>query len=98
MRVPIALKIIRILFTLLIMLNANLATKVFVSATSSTRPSSEQQTGNAPGDQEGGQEIAVDDRPLSPRIATLQDQLKSGDRKALDNFWKEITRTRCANN
>lgn len=93
MRVPIERKIIRILFTLLIMLNANLATKVLGSAASSTRPSSEQQTGNAPGDQEGGQEIAttVDDRPLSPRLATLRDQLKSGDGKALDSFWKEIT-------
>lgn len=93
MGVPSARKITRILFTLLIMLSANLATNVLVSATSSIRPSSEQQTGNAPGDQEGGQEIAttVDDRPLSPRLATLRDQLKSGDRKALDNFWKKIT-------
>jgi Domain of unknown function (DUF3327) len=33
----------------------------------------------------------VDDRPLSPRLATLQDRLKSGDRGALDSFWKEIT-------
>jgi enterochelin esterase-like enzyme len=93
MRVPIAPKIIRILFTLLIMLNANLATKVLVSATSSTPPSSEQQSGNAPRDQEGGQEIAttVDDRPLSPRLAALQDRLKSGERGALDSFWKEIS-------
>jgi enterochelin esterase family protein len=39
------------------------------------------------------QEIAtpVDDRPTSPRLAALQDRLKSGDRGALDNFWKEIT-------
>ncbi|HET6890977.1 MAG TPA: alpha/beta hydrolase-fold protein [Pyrinomonadaceae bacterium] len=83
----IARKITRILFTLLIMLNANL------TGTSSTRPSSEQQTGNAPRDQEGGQEIAttVDDRPLSPRLAKLRDQLKSGNRNALDSFWKEIT-------
>src|SRR5437763_4291270 len=33
----------------------------------------------------------VDDRPLSPRLAALQDRLKSGDREALDSFWKEIT-------
>jgi enterochelin esterase-like enzyme len=33
----------------------------------------------------------VDDRPLSPRLAALQDRLKSGDRTALDKFWKEIT-------
>ena len=32
----------------------------------------------------------VDDQPLSPRLATLQDRLKSGDRGALDSFWKEI--------
>src|SRR6267143_367396 len=31
-----------------------------------------------------------DDRPVSPRLAALQDRLKSGDRTALDNFWKEI--------
>src|SRR5260370_11889170 len=28
--------------------------------------------------------------PLSPRLAALQDRLKSGDRDALSNFWKEI--------
>ncbi|HEY2972337.1 MAG TPA: enterochelin esterase domain-containing protein [Pyrinomonadaceae bacterium] len=89
MRVPIARKIIRILFTLLIMLNAILATKVFVSATSSTRPSGEQQSGNAPANQEIA--TTVDDRHLSPRLATLWDHLKSGDRKALAGFWKEIT-------
>ena len=33
----------------------------------------------------------LDDRPSSPRLAALQDRLKSGDREALDNFWKEIT-------
>jgi enterochelin esterase family protein len=32
----------------------------------------------------------VDDLPLSPRLAALQERLKSGDRDALDNFWKEI--------
>ena len=32
----------------------------------------------------------VDDQPLSPRLAILQDRLKSGDRAALDSFWKEI--------
>src|SRR5712691_256875 len=32
----------------------------------------------------------VDDLPLSPRLAALQDRLKSGDRDALSNFWKEI--------
>jgi enterochelin esterase family protein len=33
----------------------------------------------------------VDDRPLSPRLAALQERLKSDDRQALDSFWKEIT-------
>jgi enterochelin esterase-like enzyme len=32
----------------------------------------------------------VDDLPLSPRLQALQQQLKSGDRSALDKFWKEI--------
>jgi len=32
----------------------------------------------------------VYDEPLSPRLAALQDRLKSGDRGALDRFWKEI--------
>src|SRR5215217_2346329 len=31
-----------------------------------------------------------DDQPLSPRLAALHDLLKSGDRAALDGFWKEI--------
>ncbi|MGI9068887.1 MAG: alpha/beta hydrolase-fold protein [Pyrinomonadaceae bacterium] len=31
-----------------------------------------------------------DGRPLSPRLVALQDRLKSGDREALDSFWKEI--------
>ena len=33
----------------------------------------------------------LDDRPASPRLAALQDRLKSGDREALDNFWKELS-------
>jgi enterochelin esterase family protein len=32
----------------------------------------------------------IEDQPLSPRLAALQDRLKSGDRSALDSFWKEI--------
>src|SRR5207244_13044979 len=36
----------------------------------------------------------VDDRLLSPRLAALRDRIKSGDREALDNFWKEITERR----
>ncbi|HEY6660675.1 MAG TPA: alpha/beta hydrolase-fold protein [Pyrinomonadaceae bacterium] len=32
----------------------------------------------------------VDDQPLSPRLQALHERLKSGDRSALDSFWKEI--------
>jgi enterochelin esterase family protein len=32
----------------------------------------------------------LDERPLSPRLAALKDRLKSGDRNALDSFWKEM--------
>jgi len=32
----------------------------------------------------------VDDRPLSRRLSALRDRIKSGDREALGNFWKEI--------
>jgi hypothetical protein len=42
------------------------------------------------GSASANQEIAVDDRPLSPRLMNLQSQLKFGDRDALANFWKEI--------
>lgn len=30
------------------------------------------------------------DPPLTPRLAALHARLQSGDRKALDSFWKEI--------
>jgi enterochelin esterase-like enzyme len=88
MRVRIAHDFIKSLFTLLI-LNASLATNVPVSATSYTLASNKQQPGNALANQESAPK--VDDRPLSPRLAALQDRLKSGDRDALDNFWKEIS-------
>ena len=45
-------------------------------------------TGSSFANQENGRN--VDDRPVSPRLAALQDRLKSGDRSALDSFWKEI--------
>ncbi len=51
-------------------------------ASSSTLPSKKQQSGSAP---------TVDDQPLSPRLVALRNRLKSGDRDALDNFWKEIS-------
>lgn len=81
MRVRTAHKIISGLLTLLI-LNVSSATNVPVSATSNTLPSNNQQLKIAP---------IVGDRPLSPRLAALQHRIKSGDKKALDNFWKELT-------
>src|SRR6185295_10796540 len=45
-------------------------------------------TGSTSAKQQTGQN--VDDRPLSPRLAALRDRIKSGDRKALESFWKEI--------
>jgi enterochelin esterase-like enzyme len=39
-------------------------------------------------EQESGRN--VDDRPLSPRLAALQDRLKARDREALADFWKAI--------
>lgn len=91
MEVRFTHKIISGLFTLLV-LNAGLTANMVVSATSFSLPSGGQQTANALGGQESAQESAqrVDDRPLSPRLATLLDRLKSGERDALDNFWKEI--------
>lgn len=88
MRVRIAHKVINGLFMLLI-LNASLATSIAVSATSFTLTSKKQQSGSAHFNQESAPK--VDDRPLSPHLIALQDRLKSGDRKALDNFWKEIS-------
>lgn len=38
-------------------------------------------------------EIAVDEPPLSPRLATLQERIKSGDQDALHSFWREITKS-----
>jgi enterochelin esterase family protein len=46
-------------------------------------------TGSAFANQPGAQQ--VDDQPSSPRLAALQNRLKTGDRGALDNFWKEIS-------
>ncbi|PYS26087.1 MAG: hypothetical protein DMF75_22715 [Acidobacteria bacterium] len=74
-------KIIKGLFTLL-MLNAGLAA-------SFTRTNAQTQSGNSFPNETSAQQ--VDDRPLSPRLAALRDRIKSGDREALDNFWKEIS-------
>src|SRR5207302_8345100 len=51
--------------------------------------SKQQQSETAPARRESAQ--TVDDLPLSPRLAALRDRIKSGDREALDNFWKEIS-------
>ena len=87
MRTRTAGKIINGLLTLLI-LSTSLAANVALAATSYIPLSQKQQSGSASTNQEGAQR--VDDRPLSPRLAKLQDRLKSGDQKALDIFWKEI--------
>ena len=34
--------------------------------------------------------LHADDQPLSPRLQALHERLKSGDRSALDSFWKDI--------
>jgi enterochelin esterase-like enzyme len=46
-------------------------------------------TRSALANQESGRNVG--DRPLSPRLASLQDRLKAGDRNALDTFWKELS-------
>jgi enterochelin esterase-like enzyme len=74
-------KIINGLFTLL-MLNAGLAA-------SFTRTNAQAQSGNSFAYETSAPQ--VDDRLLSPRLAALRDRIKSGDREALDNFWKEIS-------
>ncbi len=88
MRVRIAHKVIMSLFTLLIF-SASLAANVAGSATSAKLPHKKQQSGGAPANQESARNL--DDRPLSPRLEALRDRLKSGDRDALDSFWKEIS-------
>jgi len=65
MGVSIARKITRLLFTLLITVNANLATKISVSATSSIPVRSKQQSWNAPANQEIA--TTVDRRPVMHR-------------------------------
>jgi len=91
MRVPIAHTLMKGLFTLFI-LSASFAINIPMSRGSSLIPSLKQQQRKLPSYRESGQEgTRVEDRPLSPRLAELQDRLKSGDRNALDSFWKEIT-------
>src|SRR5919202_4992207 len=88
MQVRFASRIVTRVFTLLIM-TASLATNVPVSATlpvpSSTRPPqvrmpvNQERTGT------------LSDELSSPRLLALRDRLTSGDRAALDKFWKEIS-------
>lgn len=74
-------KIISGLLTLL-MLNAGLSA-------SFTRTTALAQSGNSFAHEKSAQQ--VDDRLLSPRLAALRERIKSGDRGALDKFWKEIS-------
>src|SRR5436190_16325210 len=87
MRVRFAFRIVTCVFTLFVM-TASLATNVSVFAAlpvpSSTRPLRVRM----PADRERAG--TVDDQPLSPRLLALRDRLTSGDRTALDKFWKEI--------
>ncbi|HXI24280.1 MAG TPA: alpha/beta hydrolase-fold protein [Pyrinomonadaceae bacterium] len=81
MRLCIAPKIVIRVFTVL-----TLSASLIYASVSGGRH------GLNPGSAFAKQESApnVDDRPLSPRLAALQDRLKAGDRGALDTFWKEI--------
>ena len=58
----------------LLIITASLATNVPVSATLADQRKSE----------------TLNDQPSSPRLLALRDRLISGDRTALDKFWKEI--------
>ena len=60
----------------LLLMTASLATNVPVSATLIDQAKSE----------------TVNDQPSSPRLQALRDRLISGDRIALDEFWKEISK------
>src|ERR1044071_2246028 len=75
MRVRYASRIVTRVFTLLIM-TASLATNEPVSATLRI---SYQKT------------ETLNHQPSSPRLLALRDRLNSGDRTALDKFWKEIS-------
>src|SRR6185369_10166734 len=76
MRVRYASRIATSVFTLLVM-TASLTTTARVSATLSG--GFQESTG------------AGNDQPSSPRLLSLRDRLKAGDRTALDKFWKEIS-------
>jgi enterochelin esterase-like enzyme len=73
---------------MLVILSAGVAANVPLPASADLLVN-QQQSGAATADLGSAQKI--DDRPLSPRLAALWDRLKSGERDALENFWKEIT-------
>src|SRR6185295_1122265 len=75
-------------FTLLIM-TASLATNVTGSATAPVPSSTRPQSIRMPVDRE--RTGTLNDQPSSPRLLALQNRLTSGDRTALDKFWKEIS-------
>src|ERR1043165_5097894 len=75
MRVRYASRIVTSVFTLFVM-TTSLATNVRVSAT--LRALYQEKTGT------------LNDQLTSPRLLALRDRLTSGDRTALDKFWKEI--------
>ena len=76
MRVRYASRIVTRVFTLLVM-TASLATNARVSATVSGVFQESRGT--------------LNDQPSSPRLLALRDRIISGDRTALDKFWKEIS-------
>jgi enterochelin esterase family protein len=76
MRVLYASRIVTRVFTLFVM-TASLTTNVVVSAT--FRALRQEKTGT------------LNDQLSSPRLLALRDRLTSGDRTALDKFWKEIS-------
>src|SRR6185369_3531611 len=81
MRVRFAFRIVTRVSTLLVM-TASLATNAPRSATLpalASRLSDPEST------------RTLDDELASPRLLALRDRITSGDRTALDNFWKEIT-------
>jgi len=76
MRVRFASRIVTRVFTLLV-IAASLTTNVPASATLRVVYQERRET--------------LNDQPSSPRLLALRDRLTSGDRTALDKFWKEIS-------
>ena len=87
MRVRFASRIVTRVFTLL-MMTASLASSVPVSATLPVPSNARPPSISRPIDQE--RSGTLNEQPSSPRLLALRDRLTSGDRTALDKFWKEI--------